>query len=118
MSQLVLNRGVNSKKQFFKKIVDLVEFGPYFLLGSLIFFVALITIITLVFSTRQVTKGYVLNKLEAQHQGLIKEGEQKQMQISKVRSLNYIEQSSKVASMVRPGQVAFVSDSGSALASR
>ena len=118
MSQLVLNRGVNAKKAFLKKFFNIVEFGPYFLIASLIFFVALVTIITLVFSTQQVTKGYVLNKLEAQHQSLIKEGEQKQMQISKVRSLNFIEQSSKVSSMIRPDQVAFVSYGDSALASK
>lgn len=118
MSQLVLNKGVSRRSQFVKNLLKNIEFGPYFLMASLIFFVALVTIITLVFSTRQVTKGYVLNKLEAQHQTLIKEGEQKQMQISTVRSLNHIEQSAKVASMVKPGQIAFVDDSGSALASR
>lgn len=118
MSQLVLNRGINTRSKALKKFLNSAEFGPYFLVASLCFFVVLVTVITLVFSTRQVTKGYVLNKLEDQHQTLIKEGEQKQMQISKVRSLNYIEQSSKVSSMVRPEQIAFVSDAPSALASR
>lgn len=94
-----------------------LEPGPYFVIGSLIIFVALITVITLIFSTRQVTKGYVLNKLESYHQDLIRESEEKEMQISKVRSLKYIQESSKVTAMVRPPQVVFV-DGDTAVASR
>lgn len=94
-----------------------LELGPYFVIGSLIIFVALITVITLIFSTRQVTKGYVLNKLESYHQDLIRESEEKEMQISKVRSLKYIQESSKVDTMVRPAQIVFV-DGDTAVASR
>lgn len=60
------------------------------------------------FSARQVTKGYVLNKLEGQHQDLVKLSEEQEMQISMVRSLNYIEDSAKVKSMIRPSQVVFI----------
>jgi hypothetical protein len=108
MSQLVLNRGTTFRKSIFKRFLPNVELGPYFLMGSLIFFVALITVSTLVFSTRQVTKGYALNKLEAVHQDLVKESEIKDMQISTVRSLNYIKNSSKVKAMVRTKSVAYL----------
>jgi hypothetical protein len=108
MSQLILNRGVSSRKSIFAKILPNVEFGSYFLIASLIFFVALITVTTLVFSTRQVTKGYVLNSLEAQHQDLVKEREVNDMEISKVRALNYIQNSSEVRRMVVPRMVVFV----------
>lgn len=84
-----------------------MQMGPYFLLFSLIVFVALITIITLMFSARQVTKGYVLNSLEAQHQELLRESERKDMEISTVRSLSFIEKSSKVRSMRNPSQVSY-----------
>jgi len=84
---------------------------------SLITFVVLITVITLVFSTRQVTKGYVLNKLESQHQELIKKSEQSEMLISKARSLNFIQESTRVQAMVKPPQIVFV-DGESAIASR
>jgi len=80
--------------------------------------VVLVTIITLMFSTNQVTKGYALNRLEAEHQDLVKEGERNEMEISQVRSLNYIQNSSKVRSMRRPGQVVFVSGGDTAIASR
>lgn len=107
MSQLVLSRGT-VRRNFFRKLLPDVEVGPYFLISSLIIFVVLVTVITLMSSTRQVTKGYVLNQLEAKHQDLIKQNEQREMEISVVRSLQYIEGSSKVKRMVRPGQVVFI----------
>jgi len=69
------------------------------------------------FSTSQVTKGYVLSKLDAQHQNLIKESEHKEMQISEVRSLDYLQSSNQIARMVRPNAVVFVG-SDTAIASR
>ncbi len=118
MSQLVLARGVSTRRNLFKKFLPMnVEFGPYFLMGSLILFVALVTVITLMFSTSQVTKGYVLNKLDDAHEDLIKESERQEMKISEVRALKYIENSPKVKSMRRPNEVVFV-ESESTLASR
>lgn len=117
MSQLVLNRGTTYRKSVFKRFFPNIELGPYFLMASLIFFVALITVSTLVFSTRQVTKGYALNRMEAIHQELVKDSEVKDMQISTVRSLNYIQQSSKVKSMVQPRSIVYLS-SDTAIASR
>lgn len=118
MSQLVLARGVNIRRNIFKKLLpSYLEFGPYFLIGSLVLFVALVTVITLMFSTRQVTKGYVLNKLDNAHEDLIKESERQEMKISQVRALSYIEKSPKVQHMRRPGEVVFVNSEGT-LASR
>ncbi len=111
MAQLVLSRGANYNKSIFGRLMkkaSAIELGPYFLVVSLIVFVALTVVITLMFSARQVTKGYVLNSLEADHQVLVKVSETKDMQISEVKSLNYIQDSSKVASMVNPGQVVFL----------
>lgn len=117
MSQLVLARGNNYHRGLLKKFFPNLQFGPYFLIMSLIIFVVLVTVITLMFSTRQVTKGYVLNKMETRHQDLVKELEQKEMQISQARSLNFIEQSSKVRYMVDPGEIVFIG-AETALASR
>ena len=108
MSQLVLSRGNRYRKNIFSKIIPNVELGPYFLVGSLVLFVVLITVITLLFSTRQVTKGYVLNMLESEHQELTKANEIQDMELSKVRSLNFIKESSKVRSMVRADQIVFI----------
>lgn len=117
MSQLILSRGNASKKNILRRIFPGLEPGPYFLIGSLIAFVVLTTVITLMFSTSQVTKGYVLNRLEAKHQDLVKENEVHELQISKVRSLSYIKESSKVKYMVRPNQIAYVDGGDTAIAS-
>lgn len=110
MSQLILARGSTYRKNIFKRLIPDIEIGPYFLVFSLIVFVILVTVLTLVFSTRQVTKGYVLNKLEAEHDKLIKQSEQNEMQISKVRALKYLEDSAKVRKMMRPSQIVFIGE--------
>lgn len=109
MSQLILSRGIEYRRSIIKRLFPKLELGPSFLIASLLIFVALITVITLMFSTRQVTKGYVLNSLEAKHQDVVKESEKMDMQISTVRSLNYIQDSSKVKSMIKPAQIVFAS---------
>lgn len=96
------------KKGLLSRFLPQVELGPYFIVFSLIAFVVLITVITLIFSTRQVTKGYVLNSLESQNGDLVKQSEIMDMQISKVRSLNFIQDSAKVDSMRKPYEVVFV----------
>jgi len=113
MSQLILEKGAKYNKGFVKRILDLrilrgIEVGPYFLIVSLVVFVGLLTMTTLVFSTSEVTKGYTLNKLDSEQQELVKLREIKDMQLSQVRALDSIKSSSKVAGMVRPNQVAFI----------
>lgn len=109
MPQLILSRGTTYRTNILRRILPNVELGPYFLIVSLVIFVSLITVITLVFSTRQVTKGYVLNKLQAEHQDLIRDSEKNDLLVSEVRSLNFIQQSSKVRSMVTTaGKIAYV----------
>ncbi len=103
MLQNTLNRGLNSRRNF--------------LVSSLVVFVVLITVITLMFSTRQVTKGYVLNKLDAQHQRLVMESEQREMQISEVRSMDYLKGSPQIANMRRPDTIVFL-NADTAIASR
>lgn len=117
MAQLILSKGDGCRRGILRSIFPYFEVGPYFLVASLIIFVILVTVITLMFSTRQVTKGYVLNKLESQHQELVKESERYEMELSTVRSLNYIQQSSKVRSMVHPLQIVYIGGD-SAIASR
>lgn len=108
MSQLVMFRGVNSRKNLMNRFLSKFEFGPYFLLSSLLLFVVLITVITLVFSTRQVTKGYLLNSLDRDHNSLVKQMEVNDMKVSQVRSLNYIQNSDRVSIMSAPRSVVYV----------
>jgi len=108
MSQLILARGNRYRRSFFRRVLPNVEFGPFLLIGSLIFFVALITVSTLMFSTRQVTKGYALSSLDDKHQQLVKDSEVIDMKISTVRSLNYIKNTSKYQAMVHPRVLVFL----------
>jgi len=108
MAQLVLSRGTRYRKPFWNKFKFSFELGPYFLVGSLVLFVGLVTVVTLMFSARQVTKGYVLNSLENDHQELVRESEKMDMKISEVRSLKFLEDSGKVMSMKKPNQIVFV----------
>jgi hypothetical protein len=107
MSQLILSRGIDYRGSLLKRFMPNFHPGPGFLIASLIIFVALFTVITLMFSARQVTKGYVLNSLEAQHQEAIKENEQMDMELSKVRSLNHIQELPQVDAMVKPDQIVY-----------
>ena len=117
MSQLVLSRGRGYRKSIIKKIFPNFEPGFGFLVVSLVLFVGLITVITLMFSARQVTKGYVLNSLKAQNEDLVKELEIQDMEISKVRSLSTLENSSQVRAMMRPRAVTYI-DGETAIASK
>jgi len=113
MPQLILSRGTVYRKHWLSKLMPKIELGPYFLVVSLVLFVILITIITLISSTRQVTKGYVLNSLEAKHQGLTKGNEVRDMEISQVRSLNYVQSLQQVQGMVRPNEIVFINPDNS-----
>lgn len=75
---------------------------------SLVAFVCLLTLTTLIFSTNEVTKGYTLSRLDAEQQSLVKEREINDMQLSKVRALNSIKSTQKVAGMSRPKNVAYI----------
>lgn len=112
MSQLVLENGAHYRKSLLKRLVpaNLLNFAmsPYFLIVSLVVFVCLITLVTLISSTNEVTKGYMLNKLDAEQQALVKAREIANMQLSKVRSLDSIKSSSKVSSMIRPKALVYV----------
>ena len=108
MSQLILSRGTSYRRQKINKFLSNFELSPYLLIISLVTFVVLVTVVTLVFSTRQVTKGYVLNQMEAKHQDLARNGEIAEMEISKVKSLQYIQDSKKVRYMVKPREVVYV----------
>jgi len=108
MSQLVLERGVSSNA--FSKLLKRFKFGPYFLIASFVCVVSMITVLTLTFSARQVTKGYVLSQLEVENRSLLKESDKVDMMISDVKALSYIRSSNKVASMVRPNVVVYTAD--------
>ncbi|HPU94544.1 MAG TPA: hypothetical protein PK398_00005, partial [Candidatus Gracilibacteria bacterium] len=88
------------------------KLSPYFLIVSLVVSVCLITLITLMSSTNEITKGYTLDKLDDEQQELVKQREIKDMKLSQVRALDAIRSSNKVQRMVRPNNIAYVVDTG------
>ena len=83
------------------------SFTPRVFFISLMLFVVLVTIIALTFSTRQVTKGYVLNKLDDEHGELLKMTEHQEIRISEVRSMSFIEGAPELYGMVKPSNVVY-----------
>ena len=116
MSQLVLERGTTFRRSLIKRLIParVFEFklSPYFLIVSLVVSVCLITLITLMSSTNEITKGYTLDKLDDEQQELVKQREIKDMKLSQVRALDAIRSSNKVQGMVRPNNIAYVVDTG------
>lgn len=116
MSQLVLERGTTFRRSLIKRLIParVFEFklSPYFLIVSLVVSVCLITLITLMSSTNEITKGYTLDKLDDEQQELVKQREIKDMKLSQVRALDAIRSSNKVQRMVRPNNIAYVVDTG------
>lgn len=93
------------------------EVGPSMLVVSLIVFVCLISLVTLMHSTKEVTKGFMVSRLEEKRVGLIRDYEVKTMQLAEVSSLTSIQNSDKFKRMVKPRKVTFVYTDG-ALASK
>jgi len=116
MSQLVLERGTTFRRSLIKRLIParVFEFklSPYFLIVSLVVSVCLITLITLMSSTNEITKGYTLDKLDDEQQELVKQREIKDIKLSQVRALDAIRSSNKVQRMVRPNNIAYVVDTG------
>lgn len=84
-----------------------INIGPAFLIFLLILMVSLISVMTLMFSTKEITKGYTLKKLEAEHEQLLRDNEAKNMHVAEVRALASIKSSLKAQTMVIPGKVVY-----------
>lgn len=109
MTDLVLTHSNTLEKGVQKRFVPLtLEVGPYMLIVSLVVFIALMSVITLVFSTKEVTKGYLLKDLEAKRDVLLRDHEVKTMHLAQVQSLDAVKNSSKVQKMLRPDQIVFM----------
>jgi hypothetical protein len=87
------------------------------LFGTSIVALVAITIVNLSFSTKQVTKGYSLAKLQAEQQELIKESEILEMKIADVRSIGYVQNSPKFDRMRQISSLVYISGDN-AIASR
>ena len=118
MSQLILTRGSQLRKGTRKSILPIrLKFNPNMLIASLVVFVCLISLVTLMHATKEVTKGFVLTSLEVERVDLLRNYEVRTMQIAEVSSLHAIQNTPKFQSMVRPRNVVYI-HTESALAKR
>lgn len=94
--------------QIFSNMLKNFQIGPAFFVFTAILFVALLSIITLVFSTRGVTKGYVLRDLESKRQVLLRQNEVAQMQVAQVQALSDLARSEKISHMIPAHKITFM----------
>lgn len=84
------------------------QIGPAFFIATAVLFVFLLSIITLLFSTRGVTKGYVLRDLEAKRQVLLRQNEVDLMQVAQAQALQALLHSEKISHMVPARNITFM----------
>lgn len=118
MSQLVLTKSSDLRQGIRKTMFGLkLEVGPSMLIVSLIVFVCLISVVTLMHSTKEVTKGFFMSSLEEQREGLVRSYEVQTMKLAEATSLSAIQSSDKYKRMVKPRGITYVYADG-AIASR
>ncbi len=103
-------------KKFYLRLLKKHSAGSVLLGTSFVALVA-ITIVNLSFSTKQVTKGYSLAKLQVEQQELIKQSEILEMKIADVRSMKYVQKSPKFVGMREINSLVYISGDN-AIASR
>lgn len=86
----------------------LEKYGFLLLLFIMVLSVSGITVVTLIYSTKQVTKGYVINSLENENQVLVREMEVLDMKINDERSLKNISSSPRISMMRVPSGISYV----------
>lgn len=101
----------------FSHIFRSFRFGTAFFVTSAIFFVLGLSVITLIFSTHEVTKGYVLRDLESKRQVLLRDNNVISMQVAQAQALQMVVQSPRVAHMRSARDITFMRGE-SAVASR
>ncbi len=84
---------------------------------SIVAVIAVSTVMTLIFSTRGVTKGYVLRDLQFKRQALVRENEVMTMQLAQAQSLHSVVTNDILFSM-RPAKNVIHLGGGSSIASR
>lgn len=71
-------------------------------------FVAFMGVLSLTHLNAMSTQGYLINELESKHQDLMEDGEINAMLVLQARSLEHIQESEKVHSMIKPEHVYYL----------
>lgn len=109
MSDLVIPRTSTLRNGVQKRLLPVsLEVGPYMLIVFFVSFIVLMSVITLIFSTKEVTKGYKLKDLESKRNVLVKESQVKQMHLAEVQSLDVLRSNPKLKGMIRPSSIVYL----------
>lgn len=81
--------------------------GPVTAMITMMVLIGLMGLLSLTYLNAQSTKGYMINKLEDDHQELVSDREINDMLILQARSMQNIESHPQVMAMVRPAGVTF-----------
>lgn len=85
-----------------------LNIGPFFAIVLMMGLIAMMGLMSLTHLNAMSTKGYEINKLESEHQGLVQDGEINDMLILQARSLKTIEEHQLVQNMVRPENIYYL----------
>lgn len=94
-----------------------LDVKPSFFIISIVAAVVISTVMTLVFATKGVTKGYVLRDLEMKSQGLVRQNEVINMQLAQAQSLHSVVTNDILLHM-RPAQNVVYMSGSNTIASR
>jgi hypothetical protein len=89
------------------------KYSSFVLIFSVVLSICCITVITLMYSTKQVTKGYVINSLDKENQKLLRELEVLNMNLNEKRALKNISSSDKISKMRNPSRIVYVNSESS-----
>ena len=111
MSQFMMtNQGYQIRGVRKTTLRSSVQFGLVSLMMTIFFLITLMGLISLTSLNSQATKGYEINRLEAERQDLVSDSEANDKLILDAMSLDTISQSQIVKNMVKPAndEIAYV----------
>ena len=85
-----------------------LNFGPVTVAIVTMVLIGLLGLLSLTYLNAQSTKGYMINKLEDEHQTLVSDSEINDMLILQARSIKNIEGHPRVQAMHRPERVVYL----------
>jgi len=100
-------QGNDMTTNFSKRGVNL-SIGPLMAVILMMVLIGIMGLVSLTHLNAMSTKGYEINKLESEHQGLVQDGEINDMLILQARSMKTIEGHQLVQNMVRPDNVYYL----------
>jgi len=107
MSHVILQQQQQQRPEFRRPTFRL-NVGPLTTVIIMMVLIGIMGLISLTHLNAMSTKGYVINKLEDEQQGLVEDGEINDMLILNARSMKTIEDHQLVQNMVKPSQIYYL----------